>query len=100
MFPFGVFSDEIANDALVAFEDGGKIFLARKVAAVDALGEGVDEHARARGLEVVALAITLIRHLPPQPGGRILPPNDTVGDASQDFVDVLNFWMRGGEEVE
>ena len=53
-------AQQIAQDTCVPLFHRGQIFFARQVAAVDSLGQRVNEHARSGGFAVIALTPPLV----------------------------------------
>lgn len=93
-------AEKFADNSGEAALNGRQVFFTREIALIHSFRESVHKHARGGGLVVVAVARSLIEHLPPQTGVAILPANNAVGDAPQDLVQFFNVGMRGWNEVE
>ena len=93
----GVGAHESLEHAGVAFEEGGQVFVAGEVAAIDALRQGVVEHGGGGAFEVVTLARALVHDLPPATGGGVLPADDALGDAVEDLGEAVDVGVGDGQ---
>ncbi len=96
----GVGADEVLDHAGVALAEGGQVFVAREVAAVDALRESIVEHGGGGALQVVALAGALVGDLPPDAGGGILPAHDALGDSVENLGELVHVGVGDGKVFE